>query len=831
MDRRVPWRRVVIVLAAAISVGLAAWTARAEQAGNGPVLAEIIVTAQKRAQNIQDVPISVIVLSAQQLKDGGVTDIKNLQALTPGLTVTSTTSENVTTARIRGIGTVGDNPGLESSVGVVIDGVYRPRNGVGFGNLGEIEQIEILEGPQGELFGKNNDAGVISIVTQRPSRNFAVTAEATGGNYNDREINASVTGPLGDLSAARFYAGYQKRDGFLNVNTGVGPNSDDKTNDRNLYTMRGQLLLTPGDAVNFLLIGDYSKRNESCCGAVQTADGPFAGIIGALTAVPALGGRNGAIGIAVPPLSGTSRQAYSNAPITQQVRDMGISGELNWNLGAAKLTSITAWRDNTIVAANDVDYSGLDIIQEPANNGNKTDFKQVSEELRLAGRSGPLDWLVGGFFANESLGSSTAIYAGNAFDLYVGGVASASVGANPPNFFEIPGFTGSLPGGTFLPGVSGEQDFYHQTSRSYAFFTNETYNIMQGLDLTAGLRYTSEKKTANSNYVDPDGGSGCGRLLRSAATLLNPLSPESQFLFGYGCSTIFNPFFAGQSTRQSLSEGNVSGTVKLSYRFTEDVMAYASWANGYKAGGFNLARVTAPTGPEGPLTPNLNTAFPRETVQSYEIGIKSSLIDKTLRLNASVFDQQYTNFQLNTYTGVQFVVSTIRKLESKGAEFDVSWAAPLTGLRLSGGVTYAFTSITQFGDSLPLFAPNLATSLPRLNDRLSFAPLWSGVAAASYTVPISASLEFRASVSEKYRSSYNTGSDLDPRKLQGAYGLVNARLGLGSPDGKWTVEAWGANLADKYYYQVAFDAPFQYNQIDAFVGDPRTFGITVRTKF
>jgi iron complex outermembrane receptor protein len=831
--RRVPLRQGV-ALALAISGAIAAGSSWAQQqAASQPVLTEIIVTAQKREQNIQDVPISVIALSAQQLKEGGVTDIKNLQALTPGLTVTSTTSENVTTARIRGIGTVGDNPGLESSVGVVIDGVYRPRNGVGFGDLGEIEQIEILEGPQGELFGKNNDAGVISITTKRPSTTFGVTAEATGGNYNDREINASVTGPLGDISAARFYAGYQKRDGFLNINTGLGPNSDNRTDNRNMYTMRGQYLVTPSDTVNFLLIGDYSKRNESCCGAVQTADGPFAPLLNAVASNPLLGGQPGAGGVASPPLSPFSRQAYSNQPVRQQIRDMGISGELNWDLGPAKLTSITAWRDNTIVAGNDVDYSGIDILQEPANEGNQTDFKQASEEIRLAGKSGPLDWLVGGFYASEILTSNTAIYAGNAFDLYIGGVASASVTppGQLPNFGLIPGFTKQPFGGTFIPGVSGEQDFYHQTSKSYAFFTNETYNIMQGLDLTAGLRYTSEKKTAISNYVNPDGGSGCGRLLASPAAALPPTSPEYQFLFGYSCATLFNPFFGGKSTSQSLDEGNVSGTVKLSYRFTDDVMAYVSWANGYKAGGFNLARTTAATGPFGALTPNFDTAFPRETVQSYELGVKSILADRTLRLNASVFDQKYTNFQLNTYTGIQFVVSSIRKVESKGAEFDTSWATPVSGLSLSGGVTYAFTNITDFGGSLPLFAPNLATSLSRLNNRLSFAPLWSGVVAATYTAPISSSLQFHANINEKYSSSYNTGSDLDPRKLQAAYGLLNARLGLGSPDGKWTAEIWGTNLANKGYYQVAFDAPFQYNQIDAFLADPRTFGITVRTKF
>jgi iron complex outermembrane recepter protein len=834
--RRVPLRQGV-ALVVAISGGIAggsgwAQTTASPAAASQPTLTEIIVTAQKRQQNIQDVPISVIALSAQQLKDGGVTDIKNLQALTPGLTVTSTTSENVTTARIRGIGTVGDNPGLESSVGVVIDGVYRPRNGVGFGNLGEIEQIEILEGPQGELFGKNNDAGVISIVTKRPSTTFGMTAEATGGNYNDREINASVTGPLGDISAARFYAGYQKRDGFMDINTGLGPNNDNKTDNRNMYTMRGQYLITPSDAVNFLVIGDYSKRNESCCGAVQVADGPFAGIANALAGVPALGGQAGAVAEASPPLPHDSRQAYANQPLAQQIRDMGISGELNWDLGGAKLTSITAWRDNTIVSGNDVDYTGIDILQQPGNEGNQTDFKQASEEIRLAGKSGPLDWLVGGFFSSEILTSNTAIYAGSAWDLYISGLASASVGTNPPNFLLIPGFTGQPPGGTFIPGVSGEQDFYHQTSKSYAFFTNETYNIAQGFDLTAGLRYTSEKKTADSTYVDPDGGSGCGRLLNSGAALLNPASPEYQFLLGYGCATLFNPFFPGKTTVQSLNESNVSGTVKLSYRFTDDVMAYVSWANGYKAGGFNLARTTSTTGPEGSLTPNFDTSFPRETVESYELGIKSTLADRTLRLNASVFDQKYTNFQLNTYTGIQFVVSSVRKVESKGAEFDTSWATPLSGLSLGAGVTYAFTNITDFGGSLPLFAPNLADpTLPRLNNRLSFAPLWSGVASATYTVPISASLEFHANVSEKYNSSYNTGSDLDPRKLQGAYGLVNARLGLGAPDGKWTVEIWGANLANKYYYQVAFDAPIQYNQIDAFLADPRTYGVTVRTKF
>ena len=282
---------------------------------------------------------------------------------------------------------------------------------------------------------------------------------------------------------------------------------------------------------------------------------------------------------------------------------------------------------------------------------------------------------------------------------------------------------------------------------------------------------------------------------------------------------------------QSLSEDNLNATVKLSYRFTEDFMAYASWGNGTKAGGFNLARVTNPAAPN-PLAPILDTEFPRETVNSFEIGVKSELAQKTLRLNAAVFDQRFHDFQLNTFTGIVFVVSSLPDVNSKGAELSAQWLTPLSGLSISGGVVYADTEITNYGNSLYLFATN------RENNRLSFSPLWSGVVSAAYQVSLSNSLMFRVSADEKYSSSYNTGSDLDPLKIQGSYGLLNARVSIGAPDGKWAFEVWGQNLADKGYFQVAFDAPFQglavpgfNNQIDSFVGDPRTFGATIRVKF
>ncbi len=810
--------------AALASAAAVSRAADASAATAGPdQLSEVVITAQKRSENLQDVPIAVIALSGQQLQDAGVTDIKNMQALTPGLTVTSTTSENVTTARIRGIGTVGDNVGLESSVGVVIDGVYRPRNGVGFGDLGEIDRIEILEGPQGELFGKNNDAGIINIVTKRPSSTFGVMGEISGGNYNDREVRGSITGPVGDISAFRLYAGYQKRDGFLDVDTGPGPNGDDKANDRNFYTVRGQYEIKPSGDFDVLFIGDFTRRNEVCCQATPSTPGPWAPILSALATVPALGAPPNGLPFPTSYQSASDRSSYANYPIAQQIWDRGFSAQIDANLGAARLTSITAWRDNSINAGNDPDYSQVPLVQEPAN-GNVTDFKQMSEELRLAGKSEWLNWLVGVFADKEILNNTSTILADDDFDLYLGGVSTVAIPGQAPNFLLVPELTGNAPGGTFVPGVSGQADAYRQTEKSYAFFTNETFSLTKQLELTAGLRYTHEEKDETASYTNPDGGAGCGQILNPK---FPPPTPYVQaLLLGYGCATPFNPFFNGIVHDQSLSENDLNGTLKLSYHFAPDVMGYVSWGNGTKAGGFNLARVTDGVD----LNPILDTFFPRETVNSYELGIKSELAQHTVRLNAAVFDQRYKNFQLNTFTGIVFVVSSVADVESKGAELSMQWLTPLSGLSLSGGVVYADTQITEFGDSAPLFAAD------RLNDRLSFAPLWSGVVSANYDIALARSLTLRLSADEKYTSSYNTGSDLDPLKIQGAYGLLGARIGIGAPDGHWAFEVWGQNLTNKGYFQVAFDAPFQgipgvANQIDSFIGDPRTVGATLRVKF
>jgi iron complex outermembrane receptor protein len=506
-----------------------------------------------------------------------------------------------------------------------------------------------------------------------------------------------------------------------------------------------------------------------------------------------------------------------------------------------------------VAGGNDVDYTGIDLFYFPDNgNANSTDFKQFSEELRLAGKAGSLNWLVGGFFSNEILTTRTLGQIGNQFETYISAVASASIGA-PFNPLLVSQLTGNAPGATFAG--TGYNDDYQQTARSFAFFTNETWNITQGLDLTGGLRFTQEKKTDTASFNGLAGsGPGCSALLPSGAPrLYTPPSPTvpnglggtnaQAFLLGYGCFTGLNPFINGNGFDQSNTENNLSGTVKLSYRFNEEAMVYASAANGYKAGGFNLSRVTFPINPTstGPtaltdrlgLTPDFETRFPRETVESGEVGIKTTLFDKTLRLNAAVFYQKYKDFQLNTFTGIQFVVTSLDRVVSKGVAVDFAWATPISGLTIAGGVTQDLTNIDNFGNALPFFCagPGNTACTHRDNNRLSFAPLWSGALSASYLLPVSSTLGIRTSVEDKYNSSYNTGSDLDPRKIQSGFGLLNARIGFGALDESWAVEAWGANLADRFYDAVAFDSPFQYNTVASYLGAPRTFGLTARVKF
>jgi iron complex outermembrane recepter protein len=801
---------VIATLAFAAAPTFAQQTANSAEGGR--TIENIIVTAQKREQSLQDVPIVVTAVSEQLLQDSGVRDIKDLTVLTPGLTVTSTSSEASTTARIRGIGTVGDNPGLESSVGVVIDGVYRPRNGVGFGDLGELERIEVLKGPQGTLFGKNTSAGVINIVTKKPANEFGSTVEVSAGDYGLLEGSASITGPLREGVSARLYVGARERDGFLDVRRGAGPRTEIDDQDRSVETVRGQLLLEPSEATDIRLTLDYSQRDESCCGAPQTVRSALAAAVNALA---------GGIGVnAVGDVF--DREVYMNRSTSQEVEDSGAALEINHDFDAVTLTSVTAWRNWDFVNAADVDYSAADIWYREGDGGNAAKFEQFSQEFRLAGETDNLNWLVGLFYANEDLESLQQLHYGTQFRSYL----LAINGLNPT-------LAGFMPASSYTPG-QGQKDRFVQDSRSWAAFSNFNINITDALELTLGARYTNEAKDLDTAYRNTHNGSGCQTLRANFATITSGLAGVTPALvYGYGCTNFTDPNYNALATKQDLDEDEVSGTVKVAYRFADEVMTYASWARGYKASGFNLDRVRQGNAATLPITgtPNLNTRFDKELVDSYEVGVKTQWLGNSLLLNASVFLQDFDDFQLNTFDGVQFLVTSVDRVTSEGVDLDTVWFTPLEQLSIQGGVTYAKTEID---DPVALGTPGLfaqkTANPPRINDRLSFAPEWSASLSATFEQPIG-QLVWRTNVGAKYTSEYNTGSNLAPQKMQDSMTLVTARTGVGAADESWMIEAWGLNVTDEEYYQVVFDAPLQAGGFNAFLGAPRTYGMTARFKF
>jgi len=751
---------------------------------------EIVVTAQRRETALADTPLSVMVAAQPLLANVGVTDIKDLAILTPGLLVASTSNETYTTARIRGVGTVGDNPGLESSVGVIVDGVFRVRNGVALGDLGEVERIEVLRGPQNTLFGQNTSAGIINVVTTPPSFVFGAEAEATVGDYGAHGGSLSVTGPLTETLAGRLYVAARRRDGFYDVRTGDGPRTATDDQNQNYETLRGQLLFTPSDRLSIRGAVDYTTRDERCCVGVQLSVGPTQPIL-------ALMAPDGGVAASPAPWN---RQAWSNRDTNTRIHDGGGSVQIDLETPLGKLTSTSAYREWRAVLSQDWDFTSADLAYRPDDGSWSNRFRTFSQELRLTGSRGRFDYTAGAYFADERLLRRDSLLYGADYEDYLGRILSRST-ANP---LGLAGYVSSLTGlpvGQNYVAGQGLIDTYRQKAQTTALFGQQTWRATDRLSLTLGLRYTRVAKDLDAAYSNTDNGRACAAALARGvnnATLCLPWS---------------NPAFNDLRSSQSITDEGWSGLARAEYRLTPSVLTYASWSRGRKSAGFNLDRA------QTALAPDARTDFPAETVDSYEIGAKAAFADRRVLVSAAAFHQTYDGFQLNTFLGTTFLVRSIPQVTAKGAEVEVI-TRPLTGLSLQGGFTYAQT---EYGDTPFAGLPLLAGA------RLSFAPLWSGSLAGSYERPIGGFVG-RLTLAAKYSSSYNTGSDLDPTKVQPGFWLMDGCLGLSTPGQDWSLEVWARNLLDTEYRQVAFGAPFQTGTTGAFLGAPRTIGVTLRRR-
>ena len=915
---------------------------------------DIIVTATRRNEALSNVPLAVSAVTAETLRNSGASDIRGLTQVSPSLLVSSTSSEaGAGGARIRGVGTVGDNPGLESSVAVFIDGVYRSRIGVGLTELGPVDRIEVLRGPQGTLFGRNASAGLISVITAKPKFATEASGELTVGNYNLRRGVLSLNGALSSTIAARVDGVYVKRDGFLrDVISGRD------VNDRDRYIVRGQLLFQPSSDLSFRLIGDYSNRKEECCAAPYLSAHDTVNTGGNITFQPStFAALERGLGARIE--DDTFARRVSITPgrdYTSKVRDYGLSGELNYKLGGAQLTSITAYRYNNFLRGQDADYNNLDILYRASDGGAFNRFKTFTQELRFQGTTlgDRLDYLVGGYFAKEKLtvsdnlrygadygrfancllvaaipnvqqptptgncinstvlngtqagaqarlatvnsqlaavnagiaalsalpsptpaqlaqlatlqGQRTALLAGQAALIAAVGRLGA-INFNPAN----PGF-GSIATRLGQPNFNfngvGALDRFNQSSQNYAIFTHNIFAITDRLKATIGLRYTHERKRLNVNLTDNN-------------TLCRAITGSP--LQGFATLPCVIPSVPGgvyNSTRTK-SESRVSGTGVLSWKMTPETLVYASYSRGYKAGGFNLDRsaltrtvAAGAVGGVNGLASLRDLEFEPETNNAIEFGLKYN--GRGIDINLAAFRQQFRNFQLNTFNGINFQVENVNACSNDlgGADTDNNPATGACTGKLKPGVTSTgleaemFTHpvrdvtfnlgatyvVTKYARNLVgAFGRPLSNALFQLPNRnLSNSNEFTGTVSMGWTPAIGDSgLRALFYVDARHMSTFNTGSDLDLEKVQEGFNTVNGRVGLRGPRDMWSIELWGQNLFKKNYYQVGFDSPLQgsgtyrgteqglargfYNSSNqlysAFLGEPRTYGLTLRAKF
>ncbi len=860
---------------------------------------ELTVTATRRATNIQATPIAITAISEKAIENASVRETQSLTQVVPSLAFPQSESSGSVTARIRGVGTQGSNPGLESAVGIFIDGVYRSRNSVAFGDLGDIERLEVLRGPQGTLFGRNTSAGLISVITREPSLDETVgTASATYESFNGYYLTGGITAPLAEnVAGIRLFGSVRQRDGFMDILSGPGPDVRDG-NAKEGWNLRGQLLWKPSDSTSIRVILDGAHKDDECCYAAVWRPGSFgraggqtvAGVIQTILGYPGTATVN----------TVEQQVGYANRTHPQIVDEWGGSVEINSNFGWANFTSVSAYRDWKLSGGSDADYTAADFLWTSPDVGFQH-FKTLTQEFRLDGTAGPVDWLVGFFYSNEDLSRETSTLNGvdtEAFvSLYRLGASATQTRATlaavqaqrpgSPTYLALYGNTNTHGLGT------GLNDYYEQNAESFAFFTHNVISLSDSLKLTLGLRYTSETKEVDATYRT-NSNNGCAYL--EGIYGLNPAGVSTVNLGGAGAPgasayclpwtrSALDVLTAAAPLSQTKDENEFSGIVTLAYQFDENVNGYVSFARGYKSGGFNLDRyfsvdndtfagssiVRCPDGSDGSpaqrdLLGNIVTpanpytcatpttviapdlSFAPEFVDAFELGLKASMADGKLQANLAVYHQKFTDYQLNTFTGISFVVTSVPEVLATGVELDLNWFPDIEGLSLNGGFAY---SNTRYGKDLGDFNtpgtflyenPNLFY-LPGSN--LTSAPTWTLTGGVTYEFPIAGGAWVGlAHADVRYVTDHRTGSNLDPAKTQTDYALVNVRLGLSTEDELFALELWAKNVFDERYAQITFDASLQgdsptafnrapatFSQIGAFLAEGRTLGITLKTRF
>jgi iron complex outermembrane receptor protein len=762
-------------------VAPAAWgqsisSAAAPDSEDSGKLAEIIVTAERRSESLQNTPVAVTAITGDALVAQHIDNLTNIGSVTPSVTFQSTNNPQASAnLQIRGIGTVGNTRAFEGSVGIFVDGVYLSRSGQLLSNFLDFDNLQILRGPQGTLFGKNTTAGAVLITSVKPQfDHYDGTYDVTVGNYGTELARVASNLPVSETIALRLAALFSNQDGYIK-----NPNGGEYNNHRP-RAFKAQALFKPNSDLTFRLIGDVSIENENCCyGSVLTVPGPVQPLINALTA---------ANGLKLASANPSDYQAVRNLNTDQHVGDRGAVLLSDWqissDLSLHAITAYRAWAESQLGA--DFDFTGADILR-----GNETfDTHQFSQEFDFNGSIGetPLfksaNYVAGLYFAHESLLARRDLFWGQQAQAYW----NALLGLAPP--FLPPGTAEASPGL-----LSRER--YPGDDKSYAGFTHFNFNVTDKFSALVGLRYTKEIKHGafQNPYFDP--------------------APNDVFkVIGVQPGPPFNVVQAGSA---------ISGTAGVQYTFDTGKMGYLTYSRGFKAGGINLdvnaggVVVNNPAFVPG-ATP-LNPAYRPEKIDGVEAGFKADYLDDRARTNVALFYDKITDLQVATFLGLRFAVFNAPSAKVYGAEIENTY-------RVTRDIT-----LTAAATAVPesKAAESAALGPPLSGRRLPQAPRWTANLGANVSHSLNDSIAVTGRVALQDTSPVY--SDVSSNYQIGSVTLLNGGFGIESANRIWSVEAWCLNCADRRYLTVFFPATFQTGTEQAYVGAPRTFGLTVRGHF
>lgn len=710
-----------------LSMPASAQDARTGEAAEDPSNAEIIVTATRREQRLQDVPISVTAVGAQDIANSGLKEVTDIQYLAPNITFSATNPvSNGGGYQIRGVGTQTYDSGVEQTVGLVVDGVViglsRDPGATGFA---DIERVEVLRGPQGTLFGKNSSAGVIQVITRRPQLGAStLDLDLQYGERQDRLARATVNVPIGDTAAIRVSGFSNGQDGAIPYALSHGRQVGDRRNEG----VRAKILWEPSGGLSFLMTSEYQKGFARDAQILQSL-GTSALFNSQFSRFPLKPGPDTYV-------------SFIDGDWTAETRLLGASLQADVDVGEHRLTSITAWRSLDTLQLSDIDNSPANVFN---NSDGGVDSEQFTQEIRLTSPGGKrLEYVLGLYYYETENGGWAAQY-GNYYGL-----------------FGRPVVVGG-----------GRRDSVNNV-RSMAAFGSATFALTDSLKLIGGLRYTDDRNR--------------GELI--VTPLPFPAVPLGVL-----------PNYSG-----SVSADNLSGRVGLQFQPSRDVMVYATYATGFK-------------GPAIDGTGGIIREVRPETVESWEVGAKTSFLDGRGTLNLALYTSDFSNFQAQTFditiTPPAFYLSNAGLLRARGVELETSFRIT-PKLRVSAGGAYSDATFRDYiGTCYPgqpisgtvgvgcYVVPGTTTTVANYRGfSLPNAPKWSFVLRADYRQPVGGEMTFDAGVNYAWRDE-TLAVIGDPKSQITDYGLLNGTIGIGAQNGAWRFGIYARNLLNKH-----FSAPY-----------------------